>query len=208
MCRISSGGGSQKFKPLKARVTAMYCTPRQTRSTLLEKRRASSRSMSLGAECVASPRLSSSQLRQIGPIMSSRTVCCKHGQAFGGRAIALASRMAFGTQRSGRDKNLDPSSGNVVDKAGDEEFAEQERIGLHRGDIDNHGLIGVGNCQCVEFRRSDAEILCEQIQGVDEAVDATIGVMQDNEVPSGTDFTTAGFGDDSQHPPSSGTLLE
>jgi len=53
MCRISSGGGSQKFKPLKARVTAMYCTPKQTRSTLLEKRRASSRSMSLGAECVA-----------------------------------------------------------------------------------------------------------------------------------------------------------
>jgi hypothetical protein len=60
--------------------------------------------------------------------------------------MALASGMVFGTQQSGRDKNLDPSSGNVVDKAGDEEFAGQQRIGLHRGDIDNHGLIWVANC--------------------------------------------------------------
>jgi hypothetical protein len=34
---------------------------------------------------------------------------------------------------------------------------------------------------------------------VDEAVDAAIGVMQDEEVPSRTDFTTTGFGDDAQH---------
>jgi hypothetical protein len=107
--------------------------------------------------------------------------------------------MAFGTQQSGRDNNLNPSSGNIVDEAADEEFPGQQRIGLQRGDIDNHGLMWVGNCQCVEFRPSGAEVLCEQIWGVDEAVDAAIGVMQDDEVPSGTDFTTTGFGDDAQH---------
>ena len=99
--------------------------------------------------------------------------------------MALALRMAFDTQQSGRDKNLNPSSGNIVNEAADEESPGQQRIGLQRGDIDNHRLIWVGNCQCVEFRRSDAEVLCEQIWGVDEAVDATIGVMQDDEVPSG-----------------------
>jgi hypothetical protein len=82
---------------------------------------------------------------------------------FGVHALALASRMVFGTQQSGRDNNLNPSSGNIVDEAADEEFPGQQRISLQRGDIDNHGLIWVGNCQCVEFRRSNAEVFCEQI---------------------------------------------
>src|SRR6202040_3506355 len=39
----------------------------------------------------------------------------------------------------------------------------------------------------------------EQFRGVDKAVDAAIGVMQDDEIPSWADFTTVGFGDDAQH---------
>ena len=40
------------------------------------------------------------------------------------------SGWAFGTQRSGRDENVCTSGGDVIDKAGDEEFSGQQRIGL------------------------------------------------------------------------------
>jgi hypothetical protein len=38
----------------------------------------------------------------------------------------------------------------------------------------------------VEFCRGDAEVLREQLRGVDKAVDAATGVMQDDEIPSWT----------------------
>jgi hypothetical protein len=59
--------------------------------------------------------------------------------------------MAFGTQQSGGDKNLYPSGGDVVDKAGDEKSPGQQRIRpsarRHRG----HGLMRVGDGHGVEF---------------------------------------------------------
>jgi hypothetical protein len=72
--------------------------------------------------------------------------------------------MAFGTQQSGGDKNLYPSGGDVIDKAGDEKSSGQQRIGLQRGDIDGHGLMRVGDGHGVEFCRGGAEVLREQLR--------------------------------------------
>jgi hypothetical protein len=115
------------------------------------------------------------------------------------KALALASGRVFGTQQRRGDNDLYPSGGNVVDKAGDEESPGEQRIGLQGGDINGHGLKGVGDGQGVEVCRGDAEVLREQLRGVGEAGDAAVVVMQDDEVPSRSDLTTAGFGDDAQH---------
>ena len=42
-------------------------------------------------------------------------------------------------------------------------------------------------------------MLREQLRGVSEAGDAAVGVMQDDKVPSLSDLTTVGLGDDAQH---------
>ena len=52
------------------------------------------------------------------------------------------------------------------------------RIGLQGGDINGHGLIGVGDGQGAEVCRGDAEVLREQLRGVGEAGDAAVVVMQ------------------------------
>ena len=70
------------------------------------------------------------------------------------------------------------SDDNVVDKTGDEESPGELRIGLQGGDINGHGLIGVGDGQGAEVCRGDAEVLREQLRGVSEAGDAAVVVMQ------------------------------
>jgi|GraSoi2013_100cm_1033763.scaffolds.fasta_scaffold11092_1 hypothetical protein len=80
-----------------------------------------------------------------------------------------------------------------------EESPGEQRIGLQGGDINRHGLMGVGDGQGVEVCRGDAEVLREQLRGVGQAGDTTVVVMQDDEVPSQSDLTTADFSDDAQH---------
>ena len=46
------------------------------------------------------------------------------------------------------------------------------------GDINGHGLIGVGDGQGAEVCRGDSEVLREQLRGVGEAGDAAVLVMQ------------------------------
>jgi len=72
-------------------------------------------------------------------------------------------------------------------------------LAFQGGDINGYGLMGVGDGQGVQVYRGDAKVLREQLRGVGEAGDAAVVVMQDDEVPSQSDLTTAGFGDDSQH---------
>ena len=81
-----------------------------------------------------------------------------------GQALALASGRFFGPQQRRRDNNLYPSGGNVVDKADDEEFPGEQRISLQGGDIEGHGLMGVGDGQGAEVCRGDADVTLHKIR--------------------------------------------
>ena len=117
------------------------------------------------------------QFIPLGPLSPLRALLAEPS-----KVIRITHGFLDATERGGQ--NLDPSSGDVVDKAGDEKSSRQQRIGLQRSDIDGHGLMRVGDGLGLEFFRGNAEVLREQLRGVDKAVDAAIGVMQDDEIPS------------------------
>ena len=106
--------------------------------------------------------------------------------------------MAFWTQQSGGDKNLDPSSGDVVARP------------VTRNPQGSSGL-------AFSAATSTATALCGSVMPLASSssgatpkyFESSSGewtrqlmphrVMQGDEIPSWTDFTTAGFGDDAQH---------
>ena len=97
------------------------------------------------------------------------------------RPISFRAQTEFsGLSKAGGHNKLDPSGGNVVDKAADEKSPGKKRIGLERGDIDSHSPVRVGNGQAVEVPGRNAEVFREQLRGVSEAGDAAVGVMEDN----------------------------
>ena len=122
-----------------------------------------------------------------------------HGLHIGGQGIGSGVRQGFRDATKKGDNDLCPSGGNVIDKTGNEESPGSIGLAFRAATSTATALWGSAMAKASKVCRGDSEVLRLQLRRVSEAGDAAVVVMQNDEVPSLSDLTPAGFGDDTQH---------